>query len=223
MLHISSHTFNGCNAYRDSLSTYAVQTAQHAAIVHHVEGTYHLAGCSCPAWTREARSCSAPGSRLPSTFHCQRESGLYNDGAPTYTHTAVYLPYVPTYLTVQLLRPPSPTHPSRRHRDIPIGLTTSTGGSPSAANIRTNPQLPLKCLLTSGGHRVYLTQTARDSSALVVRREMRAPEAIADTSPSAIPRDRAESRRQQEGRYRSRPRLGKNIQIENIAIAQTQP
>lgn len=132
--------------------TYAVQTAQHAAIVHHVEGTYHLAGCSCPNWTREARSCSAPGSRLPSTFHCQRESGLYNDGAPTYTYTAVYRMYLPT---VQLLRPSSPTHPSRRHRDIPIGLTTSTGGSPSAANIRTNPHLPPKCLLTSGGHSVH--------------------------------------------------------------------
>lgn len=53
---------------------------------HHPScGRYHLAGCSCPTWTREARSCSAPGSRLP----CQRESGLYNDGAPTYTHTAV--------------------------------------------------------------------------------------------------------------------------------------
>lgn len=115
-------------------------------------GTYHLAGCSCPTWTREARSCSAPGSRLPSTFHCQRESGLYNNGAPTYTYTAVYLMYLPT---VQLLRPSSPTHPSRHHRDIPIGLTTSTGGSPSAANIRTNPQLPPKCLLTSGGHSVY--------------------------------------------------------------------
>lgn len=125
--------------------------------------------------------------------------------------------------TVQLLRPSSPTHPSRRHRDIPIGLTTSTGGSPSAANICTNPHLPPKCLLTSGGHGVYFTQTARDSSALVIRREMPAPEGIADTSPSAIPRDRAEFRRQQEGRYRSRPSLGKNIQIENIAIAQTQP
>lgn len=157
MLHISSHTFNGCNAYRDSLPTYTVQAAQHAAIVHHVEGTYHLAGCSCPNWTREARSCSAPGSRLPSTFHCQRESGLYNDGAPTYTHTAVYRMYLPT---VQLLRPSSPTHPSRRHRDIPIGLTTSTGGSPSAANIRTNPHLPPKCLLTSGGHSVH-TDSAR--------------------------------------------------------------
>lgn len=57
-----------CLSRQSASATCTVQRAQHAAIVHHVEGTYHLAGCSCPNWTREARSCSAPGSRLPSTL-----------------------------------------------------------------------------------------------------------------------------------------------------------
>lgn len=163
MLHISSHTFNGCNAYRDSLPTYLkvpTQSRQRntlpSSIMWKVPITWRA------ALARPGRVKLAHVLRLGRAF-LPRSIANVSPACTMMAHRRTLTPrctlgmYLPT---VQLLRPSSPTHPSRRHRYITIGLTTSTGGSPSAANIRVNPHSPPKCLLTSGGHSVH-TDSAR--------------------------------------------------------------